>query len=181
MFRKIALTYNESPASRRALVSAIQLAKSLNTELHTVTVMTGLPAYTAYAAAADASLSKMLMNDRVTFYKTLQDEAGAIALQEGIKLTSHLIEGGEVDAIVHFVREQKVDLLVIGLHQRDLYVAPMEYCLRTRARSALQCSWRSLESVAMTVIFHPKPNASGRTINLFRCGESTAACRNRLS
>ncbi len=123
MFSRIALAHNESPESRRALVSAIKLAKSLQAELHTVTVMTGLPAYTAYAAAADASLSQLLMSDRGTFYKALQEKACAIASQEGIKLTVHLIEGDEIYAIVNFVREQKVDLLVIGLHQREFYVA----------------------------------------------------------
>ncbi len=32
-------------------------------------------------------------------------------------------KGHGVDAIVDFLRKQKADLLVIGLHQRDLYVA----------------------------------------------------------
>jgi nucleotide-binding universal stress UspA family protein len=123
MFRKIALAYNESPESQRALVSAIQLAKSLEAELHTVTVMTGLPAYTAYSAAVDASMSRVLMDDRMTFYRKLQEKAKALACQHDIELTPHLVEGGEVDAIVNFVRQQNTDLLVIGLHQRDLYVA----------------------------------------------------------
>jgi Universal stress protein family len=69
MFHKIALAYNESPESQRALVSAIQLAKSLKAELLTVTVMTSLPAYTAYVAAVDTSLSHVLMDDRLKFYR----------------------------------------------------------------------------------------------------------------
>jgi len=123
MFRKITLAYNESPEAQRALISAIQLAKSLKAELHTVTVMTALPAYTAYVAAVDASLSQLLMDDRVRFYETLQQKASALAHQHDLELTCHLIEGSEVDAIVNFVREQKTDLLMLGLHQRDFYVA----------------------------------------------------------
>lgn len=123
MFRKIALAYNESPEARRALVSAIQLAKSLNAELHTVTVIARLPAYTGYVAAVDASLSRMLMDDRVKFYEELQEKASALAHEHGSALTCHLIEGDEVDAIVNFIRHHKADLLVMGLHQRDLYVA----------------------------------------------------------
>ena len=34
MFRKMAVAYNESPESQRALMSAIQLAKRLEAELH---------------------------------------------------------------------------------------------------------------------------------------------------
>jgi nucleotide-binding universal stress UspA family protein len=123
MFHNIALAYNESPQAHRALVSAIQLASSLKAELHTVTVMAGLPAYTAYAVAAEASLSQLLMDDRMKFYEQLQDKAHALAHEHGIELTCHLVEGDEVEAIVNFVRRQKIDLLVIGLHQRDLYLA----------------------------------------------------------
>lgn len=60
MFRKIAVAYNESPEAKRALVSAIQLAKSLNADVQAVTVMADLPAYTAYAGVADASLTRVL-------------------------------------------------------------------------------------------------------------------------
>ena len=123
MFRKITLAYNESPEAQRALLSAIQLAKSLNAELHTVTVLPSLPAYTAYAAAVDASLSQVLLNDQVNFYEALQEKARALAHQYDIELACHLIDGSEVEAIVSFVRHQKADLLVMGLHQCDLYVA----------------------------------------------------------
>jgi nucleotide-binding universal stress UspA family protein len=123
MFRKIALAYNESPEAQRALSSAIQLAKSLNAELLAVTVLPSLPGYTAYARAVDASLSQVLVNDQVNFYEALQEKARALAHQYDIDLACHLIEGSEVEAIVSFVRHQKADLLVIGLHQRDLYVA----------------------------------------------------------
>jgi nucleotide-binding universal stress UspA family protein len=63
------------------------------------------------------------MDDRAKFYEGLQDKARAVAHEDGIELTGHLVEGDEVGAIVNFVRQQKIDLLVIGLHQRDLYLA----------------------------------------------------------
>ena len=130
MFRDIALAYNESPHSHCALVSAIQLASSLKAELHTVTVIARLPAYTAYAVAAEASVSQLLMDDRVKFYEKLEDKARTLAYEHGIELTCHLVEGDEVDAIVNFVRQQKIDLLVIGLHQRrSVLSASMEHCL----------------------------------------------------
>jgi nucleotide-binding universal stress UspA family protein len=34
-----------------------------------------------------------------------------------------VVEGAGVEAIVDFLRKQKADLLVIGLHQRDFYIA----------------------------------------------------------
>jgi nucleotide-binding universal stress UspA family protein len=123
MFRKIVVAYNESPESQRAFVSAIKLAKSLNAELLAVTAMAELPAYTAFAGVADSSIARVLEEDRLKFYKKLQDEARAQAQSYGIELRSHLVDRRPVEGIVDFLREQKADLLVIGLHQRDLHIA----------------------------------------------------------
>jgi nucleotide-binding universal stress UspA family protein len=123
MFHKIVVAHNESQEAEHALTAAIQLAKSLNAELHAVTVMTGLPAYTAYAGAADSSLPQLLQDDRIRFYELLNEKARAHGSRHGIEVYSHLIEGHEVNAIVDFLREHKADLLVVGLHQRDLYIA----------------------------------------------------------
>jgi nucleotide-binding universal stress UspA family protein len=123
MFQKVVVAYNESPESQRALASAIQLARNLNAELQAVTVMADLPAYTVYAGAIDASISRVLEDDRLKFYEQLQAKARALAVDAGIDLQSHLIEGRQVEAIVSFLRKQKADLLVIGLHQRDLHIS----------------------------------------------------------
>jgi nucleotide-binding universal stress UspA family protein len=123
MFRKIVVAYNESPESERAFVAAMKLAKSLNAELLTVTAMADLPAYTAFAQAADSSIVRLLEQDRMKFYTKLQDKARAQMESSGIGFHSHLVEGRQVEAIVDFLRKQKADLLVIGLHQRDLHIA----------------------------------------------------------
>ena len=122
MFRKIVVAYNESAESQRAFTSAIQLAKQLNADLATVTVMAALPSYTAFAAA-DPSLPRILNQDRATFYESLHDKARQSALDHGIDLHTHTVEGPEVESIVRFLREHKADLLVVGLHKRDLYIA----------------------------------------------------------
>ena len=123
MFRKIAVAYNESAEAQRALTSAIQLAESLNAELETITVMTNPPSYAAFATAADSSLPQILKADRIQFYESLHDRARASARLHGIELQSHTVEGAAVDAIVKLLRAHKADLLVIGLHQRDSYIA----------------------------------------------------------
>jgi len=123
MFRKIAVAYNESPEAERALVCAIQLAKSLDAELSTITVAAELPAYTAFAEAAGPSLSRVLEDDREKFYEVLEKKARASGQPHGVEIQSHIVEGREVEAIVSFLRTHQADLLVIGLHQRDLYLA----------------------------------------------------------
>jgi len=123
MYTKIAVAYNDSPEAERALVCAVQLARSLGAELSTITVATELPAYTAFAAAADLSLPHMLADDRKKSCAELEGNARAFAEPHGVALQSHIVEGREVEAIVNFLRGHGTDLLVIGLHQRNLYLA----------------------------------------------------------
>lgn len=123
MYKRIVAAYNESPESHRALTSAIQLAKLFDAELHTVTVMADLPAYTVFAGAVDGSVIQVLEEDRASFYEKLQGIAHALATEHGIALHSHLVEGRQVEAILDLLRQEKADLLVLGLHQRDLHIS----------------------------------------------------------
>ena len=122
MFRKMVVAYNGSPESHRAVMTAIRLAKSLEAELHAVTSMADLPAYTAFAEATDPGLTHVLQQDQMTSYGKLQEKGRALFESHGIEFHGHLLEGRPVDAIVDFLRRQQADLLVIGLHQRDFYI-----------------------------------------------------------
>ena len=123
MFNKIAVAYNESAEARRALETAIHLAKTLGTELRTITFKDDRPAYAAYATAADSSLAHTLEEDQREHYDRLHAEARDIASQGGVKLVTHLLEGSECAAIVSFLHDHKTDLLVIGLHRRTSHIS----------------------------------------------------------
>ena len=123
VYKKIVVSYNESPEAQRAFASAISLAKALGAEVQTVTVMAELPSYTAFAGAADPSLPGVLREDRTRFYETLAEKARKTGVDAGIEIHTHTAQGPPVDTIVRFVRECKADLLIVGLHQRDLYIA----------------------------------------------------------
>lgn len=125
MFRKIVVAYNASPESRRALESAIELAGNLNAELQAVTVKGDLPAYTAYAAALEASTLEGLKQDQQATYESLHTEARVLAAKRGIELSGSLIDGGTVESILDFLRKHQADLLVIGLHPRGSHIARM--------------------------------------------------------
>ncbi len=122
MFQKIVVAYNGTHESERALCQAIELAKSLNAELHAVIAESSLPAYTAFAAA-DPSLQQVLQDDHATFCQLLGQKATALGKQNLIEVQSHVVDGNEIHAIIDFLQTQKADLLVVGLHQRDLYIS----------------------------------------------------------
>lgn len=123
MFQKIVVAFNDSQESQRALASAVQLSVSLHAELQVVTVMADLPAYTAFANVVDTSMTRVLENDRRKYYEQLQEKAVGFAERFGVTLQTHLIDGRQVESIVAFLRERNADLLVIGLHQRDLHIS----------------------------------------------------------
>jgi hypothetical protein len=43
--------------------------------------------------------------------------------RHSVQITSHLIEAGEVDSVIPFLRTNQADLLVIGLRQQNSHVA----------------------------------------------------------
>jgi nucleotide-binding universal stress UspA family protein len=123
MFKRIVVAHNESAESKRAFISALRLAQSLNAELHAITVVDELPVYTAYAGAVDASISRVLKEDQIKQYEDLQTKARSLATDYNVELRSHLIEGRQVEAIIDFLRKHQADLLVVGLHPRDLLIS----------------------------------------------------------
>jgi len=139
MYKNIAVAYDESPEAARALIAAIGLAKCLGAGLHLVTVMEKLPTYTAYATGADPALMVTLDEDRQKFYKHLQAAARTTAKREETELHTHLMDGETVEGIVGFVCQNKIDLLVIGLHRRPNRVSSLWSTVYTIAQG-VPCS-----------------------------------------
>jgi hypothetical protein len=69
MYKRITVAHNESPEASRALTSAIRLARMLGAEQRAVTILESPPAYTAFAGAADPSLTLIINSDRMQAYE----------------------------------------------------------------------------------------------------------------
>lgn len=76
MFRKILIAYDESPESGRALLTGIQLAKSLNAELRAVSVQENLPPYAGYIDAEAPGGTALLRQQAANYYRGLLARAG---------------------------------------------------------------------------------------------------------
>ena len=122
MFQRIVLAYSDSPDSRRALTSAIQLVKTFGAELQAVIAMRELPAYTAFVTIADSSFVRTVSADR-QLYEQLQVTVREIARSNGVELQTELLEGGEVDAIIQLLHRCEADLVVIGLHRHTSHIS----------------------------------------------------------
>src|ERR1700751_20647 len=123
MFQRIVVVYSESLEARRALPPAIKRAKAFRAELHAVITMRDLPAYAAYATAADPSLVRVLDDDRGALYEQMKATVREIAQREGVELRTELVGDDEADALVQLLDRSRADLLVIGLHRHTSHIS----------------------------------------------------------
>ena len=123
MFSKIVVALNDLPESQRALRTAISLARSFDAALATVSILGDLPAYTSLAMVVDPDAQAAMKEDRMRIQAGLHEEARRLAQEHGVPTSSAVVEGREVQAILHFLKREKADLLVIGLHQHDFYLS----------------------------------------------------------
>lgn len=123
MFSKIVVALNDLPESQRALRAAIDLARASNTELSTVSILGDLPAYTSFAIVVDSSAPHVMKEDLRRAHNELHERASLLAQEHGVRAKGSIVEGREVQAMLHFLKEERADLLVIGLHQHDFYLS----------------------------------------------------------
>jgi len=123
MFSKIVVALNDLPESQRALRTAIELARASNAELATVSILGDLPASTSFAIVVDPSVPNAMKEDLRRAHGELHEKASLLAQENGVSAKGSIVEGREVQAILHFLKEEHADLLVIGLHQHDFYLS----------------------------------------------------------
>ena len=133
MFSKIVVALNDLPESQCALRTAIDLARACNSELATVSILGDLPAYASFAIVVNPNAPNAMQEDRRRIHGELHEKASLLAQQHGVRSKGSIVEGREVQAILHFLQEERADLLVIGLHQHDFY---------------LSCLWSSVYDLA---------------------------------
>ena len=123
MFSKIVVALNDLPESQRALRTAIELARSCNAELATISILGDLPAYTSFSIVVDPGASAAMMDDRRKYHSEMHEKAASLAQKLGVHTSGSIVVGKEVQAILNFLKEKRADLLVVGLHQHDFYLS----------------------------------------------------------
>jgi nucleotide-binding universal stress UspA family protein len=108
MFDKVLVANDASPGGRKALDTAIELAKRISAELHVVMVEE-LPLFPASIGEVDEEKDEA--NHR---FAPVIEAAEARAKLQGVTIHTHLMAGQVVEAVVRLITEQQVDLLVVG-------------------------------------------------------------------
>jgi nucleotide-binding universal stress UspA family protein len=123
MFTKIVVALIDLPESPRALRTAIELAYACNGELVTVSILGYLPAYTSFAIVVDPSTPNEMKETRRRAHVELHEKASLLAHEHGVRKKSPIVEGRDVQVILHFLKDERADLLVVGRHQQDFYLS----------------------------------------------------------
>ena len=122
MFSKIVVALNDLPESQRALRTAIELARASNAELATVSILGDLPAYSSFTIVVDPTAPNAMMEDRRRAQGELHEKASLLAQQHGVRAKGSIVEGREVQAILHFLkRNVPICLLLAFISMTFIY------------------------------------------------------------
>ena len=113
MVKKILVPTDASECSRRALTTAIELAKHFQAEITLLHVTFALHAYWGYTL----SYGILVTQEDLTRNGELVLEASLLGVPtDGVKLTTVLEIGHPVSRILDQIRKDQIDLVVIGSH-----------------------------------------------------------------
>jgi nucleotide-binding universal stress UspA family protein len=115
MFSRIAAALSDLPESQRALRTAIELARACNSELATVSILGDLPAYSSLAIVVDAGAPNAMKEDRRRAHGECTRKHHCWPMSMEFRSKGSIVEGRKVQAILHFLKEERSDLLVFRL------------------------------------------------------------------
>ncbi|PWU20534.1 MAG: hypothetical protein C5B48_12395 [Candidatus Rokuibacteriota bacterium] len=111
MFKRILVAYDGSDSAKAALGMGIDLAKSLDAELASISVEEHLPRYAVSITEVDEAKEQIDAH-----FRALTKDARDRAALEGVELQTIIRQGHEVREILAFTQEESFDLLVLGSH-----------------------------------------------------------------
>ena len=108
MYRKILIANDGSEGAGKALATAIELARRLQTPLHMISVEE-MP---RFPGTVDEVIEEKRQANRL--FDRVVGRARAKARAAGVQLDIHIVAGHAVPSIVEFIQREHCDLLVIG-------------------------------------------------------------------
>jgi nucleotide-binding universal stress UspA family protein len=110
MFNKILVAIDGSPASEKALATAVDLAIHYNADLTAIGVAE-VPEVVGMIDEVDE-----IRESAESHFRQLGEAAVEFARSRGVVLHSIVVRGHAADAIIHYAETEQVNLLVIGHH-----------------------------------------------------------------
>ena len=109
MFHKLLVAHDGSEGAEKAFLAALDMAVVCQAELHTISIIE----VHSHFAATMGEVTEEREEDR-KLYERVIEKARRIASDRGISLHAEILTGHEVETIIHYLRENRYDLLVVG-------------------------------------------------------------------
>jgi nucleotide-binding universal stress UspA family protein len=109
MFKKILVGYDGSDGAKKALRTAVDIAKHYGAELHSISVEEDLPHYAATVGEVQEAKA-----EKNGYFARLNEGAKEMAAKEGVVLQTKVVAGHEVETIVDYAKDHHFDLVAIG-------------------------------------------------------------------
>ena len=109
MFHKILVAHDGSEGAQKALLAALDLAAVCKAELHTISIIE----VHSHFAATMGEITEEREEDK-KFYQRVAEESRRVASDRGIAIHAEVKTGHEVETIIHYLRDNGYDLLVVG-------------------------------------------------------------------
>ena len=113
MFKKITIAFDESEEAGRALLAAIELAKSFEASLNVISVIEPPPIYFSFSTSVAPYIR--WTDEMQTKYTNLQSKARQLAENAGLAIEATISNGDEIGSILAAARHNECDLLVVGM------------------------------------------------------------------
>lgn len=118
MYKRILLPTDGSPATARAVLSGVDLARSLKAEVVAMTAVPRFHTFTADAEMLEQSVAEYAEASRARAQRLL-DEVAEVARDAGVACTGVQVVSDEpYEAIIATARERRCDLIVMASHGR---------------------------------------------------------------
>ncbi|NTW04774.1 MAG: universal stress protein [Peptococcaceae bacterium] len=114
MYEKILVPLDGSVQSQRSAEYAIELAKSMNSQVVFIHVIPVLPPYERHQSGSSESAYQHLHDDLRQSGEGIIENAKALFGKEDINASYRLLWGNPAMEICHFAKEEDISLIVMG-------------------------------------------------------------------
>jgi nucleotide-binding universal stress UspA family protein len=124
LFKRIVVPIDGSDPSKRALSTALEIAKRFDSEVIVITVASVFHGRATYLENEKAKTTTSMSNKRKAYevlaeteeahHVELLKEAEVIANKEGVEIQTELLRGTPSEEIIEFLDEEAHDLIVMG-------------------------------------------------------------------
>lgn len=120
MINKILVGYDDGDLSKKALEAAIEFAKATKAEIFIVSAH-DIPIYVSSPVMlppGDISITKSFYDNTRMYFEKLQEQAAARVKEEGLTVTTKVLEGNPGKSLIWYADEINADLIAIGSNNR---------------------------------------------------------------